>query len=160
MRLLSSKLSRQYHSVNFVKGDEVRNTWDDWFLIPKSRPLINPPKPKFNFVDIPGCHSSIDLTEVVSNSVPLSDRTGSLEFIVANSTCVGFDINEKSWFVRYEELLSFLNGQSVKLYLDDEPNVIYEGRFEVSNWNSDPNDGYSSVTLEYTIKPFPLVSEG
>ena len=67
-----------YHSVRFTKKGVVKNSWSDWYLVPSSRPVINPPEPKFNTVDIPGANGSIDLTEVVSGDVVYQNRTGSL----------------------------------------------------------------------------------
>ena len=40
-----------YHSITF---DNEKNTWDDWHLIPSSRPLVAPPSIKSNYVDVAG----------------------------------------------------------------------------------------------------------
>lgn len=47
-----------YHSITI--GD--KNTWDDWHLIPATRPLFNPPTVKENMVNIPGGDGVLDLT--------------------------------------------------------------------------------------------------
>ncbi len=39
-----------YHSITIGN----KNTWDDWHLIPATRPLFNPPTVKTNMVNIPG----------------------------------------------------------------------------------------------------------
>ena len=69
-----------YHSITF--GD--KNTWDDWHLIPSTRPLVNPPSRKKNTVDIPGADGSLDLSNVVSGHPVYENRSGSFEFIVEN----------------------------------------------------------------------------
>lgn len=46
-----------YHSIIFYKNDDFTsglNTYDDWFLIPTSRPVFNPPAVKTKYIDIPG----------------------------------------------------------------------------------------------------------
>ena len=47
-----------YHSVTF--GD--KNTWDDWRLVPASRPVFNPPAQKVKTLEIPGGDGVIDLS--------------------------------------------------------------------------------------------------
>ena len=39
-----------YHSITFGS----KNTWEDWHLVPTSRPLFLPPKQKKSITDIPG----------------------------------------------------------------------------------------------------------
>ena len=51
-----------YHSITI--GD--KNTWDDWHLIPTTRPLFAPPGVKKNIVSIPGGDGSLDLTEALT----------------------------------------------------------------------------------------------
>ena len=69
-----------YHSITF--GD--RNTWDDWHLIPSTRPLFNPPDAKTHYVDIPGANGQLDLIESLTGYPLYENRTGSIEFYVAN----------------------------------------------------------------------------
>ena len=45
-----------YHSITIGS----KNTWDDWYLIPSSRPVVNPPKPKTKYIDIPGADGHLD----------------------------------------------------------------------------------------------------
>ena len=57
-----------YHSITFGDGSLYPsgspkegqfmgiNTWDDWHLIPSSRPVIASPGVSTNFVEIPGKH--------------------------------------------------------------------------------------------------------
>ena len=39
-----------YHSIAFGN----KNTWDDFYLVPSTKPIILPPEVKTKIVDIPG----------------------------------------------------------------------------------------------------------
>ena len=49
-----------YHSITFGE----KNTWDDWHLIPSSRPVFNPPVFREKFIDIPGVSGLLDLSTI------------------------------------------------------------------------------------------------
>ncbi|MGN1097770.1 MAG: hypothetical protein ACI4SS_02615 [Clostridia bacterium] len=134
-----------YHSITLYKNEEdYRNTWDDWHLIPSSRPVINPPSVKTNIIDIPGAYGALDLSEALTGYPLYSNRTGSIEFIVAN----GY----KSWDILYSEIMSYLHGKRLYLILEDDSSYYYEGRFEVNKWKSDKN--WSIITIDYDLHPF------
>ena len=69
-----------YHSITYGE----KNTWDDWHLLPSTRPLFNPPPTKTKQVDIPGANGAIDLSESLTGYPVYENRTGSTEFYVAN----------------------------------------------------------------------------
>lgn len=137
-----------YHSITL--GD--KNTWDDWHLIPKSRPLFNPPSVKTNYIEIPGGDGSLDLTTALAGRPVYKNRTGSWEFYVEN----GF----KDWAVLYSEIMTYLHGRKLKAILEDDPDYYYEGRFAVNAWKSDPN--WSIITIDYEVSPYKrsLVAAG
>ena len=74
-----------YHSVTF--GD--KNTWDDWRLVPASRPVFNPPAQKVKTLEIPGGDGVIDLSQSLTGYPVYQNRTGSIEFIVMNDFSQG-----------------------------------------------------------------------
>lgn len=129
-----------YHSITL--GD--KNTWDDWHLIPKSRPLFNPPSVKTNYIEIPGGDGSLDLTTALAGRPVYKNRTGAWEFYVEN----GF----KDWTVLYSEIMTYLHGKKLKAILEDDPDYYYEGRFAVNAWKSDPN--WSIITIDYEVGPY------
>lgn len=128
------------HSVNYGKY----NTWDDWHLIPTSRPLISPPNVKTKEVDIPGMDGVLDLTEVLAGRPTYGNRTGSHEFIVANDYW--------PWSEAYSTIMDILHGQGNYCILSDEPEYFYNGRFSVNQWRSDKN--WSTITINYNVNPF------
>ena len=137
-----------YHSIIF--GD--KNTWADWYLIPSSRPVINPPSPKTKFVDIPGADGSLDMTTALTGDIPYSERTGSIEFIVDNGQLS--DYNHVNWSRHYSEIMDYIHGKLMKATLEDDPSYYYEGRFSVNAWKSDPKN--SKITIDYTVQPYKL----
>ena len=129
-----------YHSITIGS----KNTWDDWHLIPSSRPLFNPPTVKTNTVDIPGGDGVLDLSTALAGRPTYNNRTGSWTFYVEN----GF----KDWSVLYSEIMVYLHGQTFKAFLEDDPSYYYEGRFSVNAWKSDKD--YSQITIDYDVGPY------
>ena len=64
--------NRMYHSITLG----TKNTWDDCYLIPTSRPVVNPPSVKTNMIEIPGGDGVLDLTTALAGRVLYKNRTG------------------------------------------------------------------------------------
>lgn len=129
-----------YHSLTIGN----KNTWDDWHLVPTSRPVVNPPKPKTIYVDVPGANGSLDLTETIYNDVVYDSRVGSWEFMVENG--------HEYWDVLYSNIMNYLHGHQFHVILEDDLSFYYNGRVSVNQWKSDPN--YSLITLDYHLDPY------
>lgn len=129
-----------YHSITIGN----KNTWDDWHLIPATRPLFNPPAVKTNMVNVPGGDGKIDLTNVLAGRPTYDNRVGSWTFYVEN----GF----KDWSVLYSEIMVYLHGQELKAILEDDPAYFYVGRFSVNQWKSDQN--WSQIVIDYDVGPY------
>ena len=129
-----------YHSITFGN----KNTWDDWHLIPASRPVFAPPSVKFKYVDVPGLDGELDLTTVLSGVPLYTNRTGSLKFIVANDYL--------TWDETYATIMSYLHGQPMRAVLEDDFLFVYTGRFSVNEWRSDKQ--YSLIVINYSIDPY------
>lgn len=129
-----------YHSITF--GD--KNTWDDWHLIPTSRPLFNPPNVKTQYVDIPGSYGTLDLSESLTGYPLFENREGSNEFIVHNGYW--------DWSTAYSTIMNYLHGQTMRAILEDDKDFYYEGRFAVNEWKSDEH--WSIITIDYNVYPF------
>jgi phage-related protein len=133
-----------YHSLIFVDGNVSKNTWDNWHLIPSSRPVVSRPTTNYKYVDIPGMDGSLDLSNYLVGRPTYSDCSGSFEFYVAN--------DYGDWASRKSELSSFLDGREMKMFLEDDPQYYYLGRFALSSWKAGPN--FSSVTIDYHVRPY------
>lgn len=134
-----------YHSITIGN----KNTWDDWYLIPSSRPLFSPPAPKTVYVDVPGADSSLDLSDVLTGYPTYSNREGSIEFYVMHDHWLEAG---KNWADCYSELMAYLHGRNYRAVLEDDPDFYYEGKFKVDDWKS--NNDYSTISINYNLSPY------
>lgn len=127
-----------------------KNTWGDWYLIPSSRPVINPPSPKTKYVDIPGANGQLDLSTSLTGDIVYNNRQGSIEFIVDNGQLS--DYTASIWSALYSEIMDYLHGKQLKIALEDDPYFYYEGRLTVNSWKSDVHN--SKISIDYTVHPY------
>ena len=153
---MSSQLSKWYHSMTFTYADEwddtnkkhgTVNTWDDWHLVPTSRPVFQQPLTKTNYIEIPGSDGSLDLTEALTGRPTYQNREGSFEFIVMN----GY---RSSWAGGHSRFANWLHGKKLRCVLDDDPGYYYEGRFTIDEWTSNNDGTWSNITIGYNVDPY------
>ena len=143
---MSSDLAKSYHSINI---GEI-NTWDDWHIVPSSRPLIAAPQVKTSFISLPGGDGALDLTEALAGRPTYERRTGSWEFIVMN--------DYGTWYERYSEIMAYLQGMQYRIIFDDDPDYYYIGRLAVNEWRSEPN--WSRIVINYNVDPYKRSVDG
>ena len=134
-----------YHSLIINVGDNYIDTWDDWKLIPSSRPVIAPPIERTKFVTVPGRDGALDYSRTPANRPTYDDRTGKIEFYLENDYA-GWD-----WETAYTTICETLKGQRVRFALEDNPGHYYSGLLWVDQFKSDK--GHSKITLEYNLHP-------
>lgn len=134
-----------YHSIYILREseDEGINTYDDWHIVPTSRPVINPPAVKTEYLEIPGATGALDYTGVLTGSVPLKDRTGSWEFYVLN----GYE----AWFQKFSVIMNNIQGRRMRIWLEDDPEHYYTGRLRLNSWKSAKD--YSQIQITYQLDP-------
>lgn len=165
-----------YHSLQIKtfpgrgSGSLTFDTYKDFFLVPTSVPIINPPSVKTKSIEIPGANGVIDLTESLTSFPVYNDRTGSIEFAVLNNRKEWYNLyktihglndqhthdTEKSWAVLYSDIVNKLHGRKCQIILEDDPNWYYEGRIAINSWKSSNSGGWPTVTLDYTLRPYKL----
>lgn len=143
------------HSIYFFRGDvenfdmdKATNTLRDWFLVPLGRPVINPPMQKRSTIDIPGANGILDLSNSLTHYPVFENRTGQLQFAVLN------DVPAHDWLTIYTKITKFLQGNAVKMFLEDDQKWFYEGQVWVDNWDSRNDGTWSEVTLGYDLQPY------
>ena len=134
-----------YHSLIINVGDNYIDTWDDWKLIPSSRPVIAPPIERTKFVTVPGRDGALDYSRTPANRPTYDDRIGKIEFYLENDYA-GWD-----WETAYTTICETLKGQRVRFALEDNPSHYYSGLLWVDQFKSDK--GHSKITLEYNLHP-------
>ena len=136
-----------YHSITFGN----KNTWDDWGLIPTSRPVFPPPQTKEKIIDIPGADGALDISTVLTGGVQVyANRTGKFDFIVENNS---LSIDELTY-----EIMTFLHGRTMRAYLEDDPEYYYEGRFKISGWGV--SEIAPMISIEYSVAPYKIERYG
>lgn len=142
-----------YFSSRFTRDDLTNtsfdfNTYDDWFLIPTSRPVIQPPKPKQQVVDVPGANGLTDLSRSLTGYPVFQNRQGTNEYMIENDKW-------PKWLDALTEISNKLSGQELRMYfVDEEPEYYYIGSWTVSNWQT--GDIYSTITIEYDLYPYKM----
>lgn len=121
-----------------------KNTWDDWFLIPSTRPLVNPPKPNTKGIQVPGRNGTLDMSTVLTGYMTYQNRTGSWEFIVDN--------DHWDWSTAYSTIMGYLHGQDKYVALEDDKEFYYKGLLSVNSWKSDKS--WSLITIDYDLHPY------
>lgn len=151
-----------YHSITFTNASEDDlntggftetstglllngvNTWDEWHLIPSSRPTIAMPGVSEKYIEIPGRDGSIDLSDWLAGRPIYGDRQGSLEFYHQN----GYE----DWETVRRAMAHYFHGRTLKMILEDDPGYYYEGRFKLNEWKSEAS--HSKVVIDYRLKPY------
>ena len=133
-----------YGSRGYMNG---RNTWKDWHLIPSSRPVINPPTIKSNYIDIPGGNGTIDASSILTTYPVYNDREGQIEYYVTRNY-EGYG----AWHKVYSEILNYLGGNIFKVVMEEDPHFYYRGRINVNQWKSEKD--WSKIVLDYHLEPF------
>lgn len=129
-----------YHSVTI--GD--KNTWDDWHLIPSTRPTINPPKRVDNVITVPGSNTPLDMSGFLAGHPVYSNRTGNLVFEVVN--------DYRDWTIAFKDIGNYLQDRYDRMILEDDPNYYYYGKFLLESWT--PNKNWSEISIAYDLYPF------
>ena len=148
-----------HHSIRFGDGTLVNgefaglDTWEDWHLIPTSRPTISMPGVETKFVTIPGMDGSIDLSQFLRGDRPaFGNRGGTFEFYVSNM----YDDPDQNefWMTVYPKIVNSIHGKKFKMVLrEDDPDYFWEGRFTVDKF--EPSDGsHSTVAISYQVGPY------
>lgn len=127
-----------------TKDGTKKNSWDDFKLFPKNRNKITVGTPNLNIIEIEGRDGAFDWYNIVGYQTPFGKVEDSFEFYVIIDETTG------SWDKVYGRLMSFFNGDEMRIWLDEVPDEVATARVYISNWSS-PNSGFSEVSLKYTI---------
>ena len=126
----------------------VFNTYDDLYLVPTTRPIIDPPSVKTKKIEVPGTNGVIDLTESLTPYPVYNNRTGSIDFAVLN--------DKMHWAALYSKIMNYLHGRRAKVVLEEDKNWYYDGRWALKSWKPDNSGKWPTVNLEYDLSPFKL----
>ena len=153
------------HKFNFngvnVGGGRTRNTFLDWFLVPKERPSIEKAPVKEHYIDIPGANGGLDLSESLTGSPVYDYAEGDIEFTILNDRVIPILNNDGevtkevsvNWEVLNRDIRNFLNGKKMYMMLEDDPSWYYYGRFGVEKYDSSEASN-SKIKINYKVYPY------
>lgn len=75
-------------------------------------------------IEIPAADGTLDLTEALTGDVKYANRTITLAF-----TCL---TDRRKWMKVHSDLSNYINGQKMKVILDEEPSFFYVARLKVN----------------------------
>lgn len=136
-----------------------KNTWENWGLVPSSRPTIVSPTQKRTTSDISNMvDGELDLSLSLLPYPVFSTRQGSLEFIYNPLHILVYKPQSQvmKWEDLQSEIYSFIHGKRLRMILEDDPNHYYEGTFSVDNMTSNTDGSGSVVTINYILEPYKL----
>lgn len=146
-----------YHSITI--GD--KNTWDDWKMIPVSRPVVAPPVEKVLSVNVPGRDGTTYLSKSLTGYPVFKAREGSWEFYLDTDEWRGQNLSTPVGTGALEYLSRALAKSNsipaqTRVRLEDDPAFFYLGRVWVNGGIKQKN-GRSVVTFAYSLYPFKFL---
>lgn len=96
-----------------------KHSWQDWSLIPASRPIVPLPQMNVKEVEIPGKSGAIDLSTYQAGHPTYKNRSATFSFYVANEV--------RPWIETYNRISNHLMGKKIKVVLAEDPKYYYYG---------------------------------
>ena len=130
----------EYTTAGFGATINGKHTWKDYGLVIGNTDIVSEPSPKTNYIEVPGSSIRIDLTETLTGQVEYESRQ--LKFSLGKME------REDLWPVFYRTFLKAYQGKEVRVVLDQEPDVYYHGRAEVSGFSRYGRLGTFTLTID------------
>ena len=138
------------HSITFADADSSsslinrKNTWEHFYMIPSSSLSTSIYTPRVFLIDMPFSSRTIDFTpEILKEEIFYrGSMRGQWEFYIDHNRWT-------NWYTAKKEIETYFNGKRLKCLLEDDPDIVYKGRFYITNWSDEAN--YSKVTIDYYI---------
>lgn len=130
----------EYTTAGFGATINGKHTWKDYGLVIGNTDIVSEPSPKTNYIEMPGSSIRIDLTETLTGQVEYESRQ--LKFSLGKME------REDLWPVFYRTFLRAYQGKEVRVVLDQEPDVYYHGRAEVSGFSRNGRLGTFTLTID------------
>ena len=148
--------NKMIHSISFstnLDNDAVdvfeswKNTFREWHLVPKTRPVVNPPETRTEYSTIQNVDGILDFSESLDGTIHYGMRKGSWAFAVDH------ELNAPIlWNKIYDDIMREIHGRKVRVCLQDDAGFYYQGRVFVNEWKSDKY--WSEIVLDYELEPY------
>lgn len=134
------------YACTFHIGNNTYNTFTDWHSKCTEVPMVEPPVPRTNYVEVPGRHGAVDLTEVLGDKVIYNDSEGSWTFEIHE------DYLSTAHMI-FKNAAKALNGKRGRVVVPNtELSSEYYGRFTVKSLSVEAER--ASFVIEYRIDPW------
>ena len=138
----------EYTTAGFGATINGKHTWKDYGLVIGNTDIVSESSPKTNYIEVPGSSVRIDLTETLTGQVEYESRQ--LKFSLGKME------REDLWPVFYRTFLKAYQGKEVRVVLDQEPDVYYHGRAEVSGFSRNGRLGTFTLTVDADAYKYEL----
>ena len=124
------------------------NTWKDWHLVPMSRPSFSIKQIVTRFTELPISDWQIDE----------SDAFGTLNYQAISGEIEFYMLPEymKNWPSVYTDLLEFLHGRLLYVWLESEPDVAYQLRCAVNSMEHKADGSGTNIKIGYNGNPIKI----
>lgn len=122
----------------------IYHSFDDFSIILITK-TIETPKPKTEYVEIPGADEPLDYTEYFGD-VKYSTRKLTFEFETK--------LRHLEFYDMFDEIKNALNGQRMKIYLDEDQLFYFDGRLQVNEYKS--NEKIGKIVIEAECNPYKM----
>ena len=134
-----------YFSLTFGLDPDIRNTWEDWKMIPAAPPAIETPQPNLRMVDIPGRRQGpIDLSKYPFGKISYQRTSGSWTFLMEPN-------GHQDRVMKEAAIRKWLHGRTTRVRLEEDPEHYYQGIFSVSPIST--GNGPNQITIGYNLEP-------
>ena len=127
--------------LNDVLFNDI-SAMNDWNIV-LTKSDITPPKVKTSIVNIKGADGILDLSEALNGDVIYDNRDIKLTFSL-------MDMREYSTLI--SKISNAIHGKKVKLRFTIDDEYYYEGRAQISQWESSKNIG--KIVVNVNADPF------
>lgn len=123
-----------------------KHTYDDFGLMLKSKPTIEPPEVKVVEIDIPGADGKLDLSTVLNGYEVYYNRKITFEFNVK--------LKKEMFYRLYSKIANYLHGRKFNIILDDDISYYWYGRVTMNEMSI----AYSTSTIKLTadVEPYKM----
>lgn len=121
------------------------HSYNNFGMIPARKITVTPPVPKTNYIEIPGADGMLDMSESLTGCVLYQNRALEGDFNV--------NAPRSKWPRMQTEMMNQIQGESMRLILDEEPSFFYFGRPQIAEWKY-VNNNHALVKIKADIEPY------
>lgn len=126
-------------TIIVVQTGKVYHTLDTWRLAIENNNPIGDPVIETNYIQIPGCSELLDLSEVQTGEIVCTERPIELK--------LGGIRERMRWDRVISELRNLIDGQLIKLIMDNDPNYYYKGRAYIKDFDRVRELGHFTLSI-------------